>query len=126
PDFPVDREIIELVHKYMREDHNQYAPMPGTVELRHSIANVLSDTYNHHVNAETEITITAGATQAIYSAIAAFVSPGDEVILFDPAYDSYNPAIRLNGGIPIHINLKYPGFYIDWNEVRSKITARTK
>jgi methionine transaminase len=126
PDFPLDEEIIQLVHKYMVDGHNQYAPMPGTVSLRESIASMIKRTYNHSVVADTEITITAGATQAIFSTIAAFVSPGDEVILFDPSYDSYNPAIRLNGGIPVHINLRFPDFTIDWAEVRSRITPRTR
>jgi methionine transaminase len=84
------------------------------------------NTYQHRVNPETDITVTAGATQAIFSIISAFVNPGDEVIVFDPAYDSYNPAIRLNGGIPIHINLQHPDFSIDWNYVRTKISSRTK
>src|SRR5690606_4450032 len=83
-------------------------------------------TYNHPVNPETEITISAGATEALYASIAAFVHPGDEVIVFDPAYDSYNPAIRLNGGVPMHINLKYPDFSIDWEEVKSRITSSTR
>jgi methionine transaminase len=126
PDFPIDPGLIELVNQSMEEGHNQYAPMPGTMALRSAIAGIIKRTYNRSVNPETEITITAGATQAIYSAIAAFISPGDEVILFDPSYDSYNPAIRLNGGIPIHINLKLPLFAIDWDEVTSKITSRTR
>jgi methionine aminotransferase len=126
PDFPIDDEIIELVSKAMRDGHNQYAPMPGTPALRSAIAEVILRSYQRRVDPETEITITAGATEAIYSAIAALVSAGDEVILFDPSYDSYDPAIRLNGGIPIHINLRFPGFSIDWAEVRSRITTRTR
>lgn len=126
PDFPVDPAIISMVDRYMREGHNQYAPMAGVPALRQAIASVIERTYNTNVDPETEIVITAGATQAIFSAIAAFVSPGDEVILFDPSYDSYNPAIRLNGGIPVHINLRYPGFNIDWDEVRLRITSRTR
>lgn len=126
PDFPIDEEIIELVSKAMRDGHNQYAPMPGAIALRNGISAVVRRTYQRTVDPETEITITAGATEAIYSTIAALVSAGDEVILFDPAYDSYNPAIRLNGGVPIHINLRFPEFSIDWNEVRARITPRTK
>jgi methionine aminotransferase len=126
PDFPIDDEIIELVSKAMRDGHNQYAPMPGTPALRNAISSVIQRTYHRTVDPETEITITAGATEAIYSTIAAFVSAGDEVILFDPAYDSYDPAIRLNGGIPVHINLRFPDFSIEWEEVRSRITPRTK
>jgi methionine aminotransferase len=100
--------------------------MPGAPALRNIIAEVIFKTYNHQVNPETEITISAGATEALYASIAAFVHPGDEVIVFDPAYDSYNPAIRLNGGVPVHINLRYPDFSIDWEEVKSRITSRTR
>ena len=110
----------------MVDGHNQYAPMPGTLALREAIAAVIQGSYNRSVDPETEITITAGATQAIFSTIASFVSPGDEVIVFDPAYDSYNPSIRLNGGIPVHINLNYPDFHIDWDHVRRRINRRTR
>jgi methionine transaminase len=126
PDFPVDKKIIELINRFMLEGHNQYAPMPGVPALRNVIAEVISKTYSHATDPETEITIAAGATEAIFSAITALVHPGDEVIVFDPAYDSYNPAIRLNGGIPVHINLRYPDFSIDWEEVKSKINLRTR
>lgn len=126
PDFNIDREIIDLVHRFMLEGNNQYAPMPGVPALRNSIAETISKSYDHHPNPETEITVTAGATESIFSIIAAFVHPGDEVILFDPSYDSYNPSIRLNGGIPVHINLSFPDFTMDWNLIRSKISARTK
>lgn len=126
PDFQVDPVVIDLIHKQMKAGHNQYAPMPGAPALRNIIAEVIFKTYNHQVNPETEITISAGATEALYASIAAFVHPGDEVIVFDPAYDSYNPAIRLNGGVPVHINLNYQDFSIDWEEVKSRITSRTR
>lgn len=126
PDFQVDPVVIDLIHKQMKAGHNQYAPMPGAPALRNVIAGVISKTYNHNVNPETEITISAGATEALYAAIAALVHPGDEVIVFDPAYDSYNPAIRLNGGVPVHIDLRYPDFSIDWEEVKSRISSRTR
>jgi methionine aminotransferase len=126
PDFQVDPVLIDLIHKQMKAGHNQYAPMPGAPALRDIIAEVIFKTYNHQVNPETEITISAGATEALYASIAAFVHPGDEVIVFDPAYDSYNPTIRLNGGVPVHINLNYPDFSIDWEEVKSRITSRTR
>jgi methionine aminotransferase len=100
--------------------------MPGVPLLRQRISEVVLKTYNHHADPETEITITAGATEGIFAAISAFINPGDEVILFDPAYDSYDPAIRLNGGIPVQINLLYPGFSIDWDQVRKKISSKTK
>ncbi len=126
PDFPIDERLISLVQQKMREGYNQYAPMPGLPVLREVIARVIFETYHHQANPETDITITAGATQAIYATISALISAGDEVILFDPSYDCYNPAIRLNGGTPVHINLSQPDFSIDWELVKSKITPRTK
>ena len=126
PDFMIDEKIISLVYKYMLEGHNQYAPMPGTPALRKSIAEVILKTYGRTVDPDTQITITSGATESTYSVIAALISPGDEVIIFDPSYDSYNPAVRLNGGVPIHINLNPEDFSIDWQTVRSKIGPRTR
>jgi methionine transaminase len=126
PDFAVDQTIIDLVHRFMLEGNNQYAPMPGVPLLRQQIAQVIHQTHNYRVDADTEITITAGATEGIFAAISAFINPGDEVILFDPAYDSYDPAIRLNGGVPVQINLTYPDFSIDWDLVKKKITRKTK
>jgi methionine aminotransferase len=126
PDFMIDEAIINLVHKYMLAGNNQYAPMPGTVELRGAIAQVIQSTYGRTVDPDAEITITAGATEATYSVIAALISPGDEVIIFDPSYDSYNPVVRLNGGKPVHINLRPPDFTIPWETVRAKITPRTR
>lgn len=126
PDFQIDEKIIELVYKYMREGYNQYAPMPGMPALKQVIAEVILRTYAHTIDADTEVTITPGATEAIFSAVAACISAGDEVILFDPSYDSYNPAIRLNGGIPVHINMSFPSYTVDWDLVRNKITPRTR
>ena len=126
PDFKVDPVLIDLIYKFMKEGHNQYAPMPGTPALRSSIANVVQQTYSYQVDPESEITITAGGTEAIFAAITGLVGKGDEIIVFDPSYDCYNPAIRLNGGVPVHINLRYPNFTIDWEEVKSRITPRTK
>jgi methionine aminotransferase len=126
PDFPIDRKIIELVTKFMLEDHNQYAPMSGVPALRTVISEVIQRSFHRQVDPETEITITSGATEAIYSVIAAFITPGDEVIVFDPSYDSYNPVIRLNGGIPVHINLEFPEFSVDWNQVEAKVSPRTR
>lgn len=110
----------------MREGHNQYAPMPGVPALRQIIAKVIEETCKHQVDPETEITVTAGGTEAIFATIASLVSQGEEVIMFDPAYDCYDPAVRLNGGVPVHINLRYPKFTIDWDEVADKITDRTR
>lgn len=126
PDFPVDSKLVDLIYSRMREGFNQYAPMPGAPALRQVIADVISKTYNRATDPETEITVTAGGTEALFSVIAALVHAGDEVIVFDPAYDSYNPAIRLNGGVPVHINLTYPDFSINWDEVKSRITPRTR
>ncbi len=126
PDFSIDKKLIELVYRYMLEDHNQYAPMSGTPALRGAIADVIHRSFLRAVDPESEITVTSGATEGIYAVIAAFITPGDEVIVFDPSYDSYNPAIRINGGTPVHINLRYPDFSVDWDLVKSKITGRTK
>lgn len=126
PDFHISEKLIELVDQYMKEGRNQYAPMPGLPELRNSIAESIAFKYNISVNPETEITINSGATEAIYATISALINSGDEVILFDPAYDCYDPTIRLNGGIPVHLTLKQPAFNIDWAEVEKNITKKTK
>lgn len=126
PDFSIDKKIIDLVHKCMVEGHNQYAPMAGVQVLREIIARVVHQSYGHHVDPETQITITSGATEGIFASLSAFVRQGDEVIIFDPSYDSYAPGVILNGGIPVHINLRFPDFSIDWDEVRSKITQKTR
>ena len=126
PDFDIDPKLVALVHEFMLKGHNQYATMPGVAALRQILAEVIVQTHNRQVNWETDITVTSGATEGIFACISAFISPGDEVILFDPAYDSYDPAIRLNGGIPIQINLTFPDFSIDWNIVQKKITPRTR
>ncbi len=126
PDFKVSEKLIEIIHQKMKEGHNQYAPMAGVPSLRNAIADVIDKTYNYKVDPETDITVTAGGTEAIFATISGLVSPGDEVILFDPSYDCYGPAIRLNGGIPVSINLLPPDFGIDWDQVKSKISSRTK
>ena len=126
PDFPVSEKLIDLIYQNMKLGQNQYAPMPGVPALRKIIAEVIVNTYQRPTDFETEVTVTAGGTEAIFSTITALIATGDEVILFDPSYDCYDPAIRLNGGIPIHINLKPPYFGIDWQEVEDKITSRTK
>lgn len=126
PDFEIDPKLIELVNHFMTNGLNQYATMPGVAALRQILAEVIRNSYKHPVSWESDITITSGATEGIYACISAFISPGDEVILFDPAYDSYDPAIRLNGGVPVQINLTFPGYAIDWDVVRKKITSRTR
>jgi methionine aminotransferase len=126
PDFKIDEEIIHLVHRFMLEGNNQYAPMPGLPALRQIISAVVKNSYQLSTNPETEITITAGATEGIFACISAFITAGDEVIIFDPAYDSYEPAVRLNGGIPVQVNLQFPDFSIDWAAVKKKITSRSR
>ena len=110
PDFPSDRRLIDLVSKYMQQGYNQYAPMPGVKVLRERLSQKIELLYGLSVNPDTEITITSGATQAIFSAITAFVHPGDEVIIVEPAYDCYKPAIELNGGIAVQYTLQFPDY----------------
>ncbi len=126
PDFPIDPKLIQLVSKAMAEGHNQYAPMPGHPALKKKIADLVQKTYQRATDPDSEVLITAGGTQAIFSTVSAFIQAGDEVIIFDPSYDCYDPAVRLNGGVPVHINLLPPDFSIPWDEVRSKINSRTK
>ena len=126
PNFNCPDELISLVNKHMNEVHNQYAPMPGIMSLREIIAEKTEELYSSKYNPETEITITAGATQAIYTAIASTVREGDEVIIFGPAYDCYLPAIELNGGKPVYLLLKEPTYSIDWNAVKKVINHHTR
>lgn len=126
PDFPVSEKLISLVNKNMKAGHNQYSPMAGYMPLREAIADKVNHLYSAAYDPEKEITITSGATQAIYTAIASIINEGEEVIIFDPAYDCYAPAIRLNGGIPVQVQLKGPDFHIDWNEVKKMVNQRTR
>lgn len=126
PDFDADPVLMELARKHTASAFNQYAPMPGALPLREEIAVVLQNCYGAAYHPDTEITVTAGATQAIYTAIAAFINQGDEVIVFEPAYDCYIPAIQVHGGIPKPIALTYPGFGINWEQVMSAISERTR
>lgn len=126
PDFYPDQKLLELSAKYMNTGFNQYAPMQGVIQLRERIAEILQSCYKASYSPDAEITVTAGATYAIYTCIAAFINKGDEVIIFEPAYDCYSPAIEVHGGVTVPIELQYPGFTIDWNFVKSKITSKTK
>ncbi|MBX7183217.1 MAG: methionine aminotransferase [Bacteroidia bacterium] len=126
PDFPCSEELVSLVNQAMKKGLNQYAPMPGLLELRETLSEKIQDSYSAIYNPDTEITITSGGTQALFTAISALVKEGDEVLLFEPCYDSYAPAIELSGGIPIYIQLKAPDFHIDWNEVKKMIRQKTK
>lgn len=126
PDFGCDPLLLELAQKYMQSGFNQYAPMQGVLPLRQRIAEIIQTCYNANYDPDTEITITAGATQGIYTAIAATINKGDEVIVFEPAYDCYVPAIEIHGGIAIPLQLNYPGFTINWEEVKQKVNAKTR
>ena len=126
PDFDVNDELIDRVNHYMKAGFNQYAPMPGVPVLREKISSKISELYGYKYDANTEITVTSGATEALYAAISAVVNPGDEVIIFEPAYDSYMPAITLNGGVTKFIQLKFPEYSVDWDLVRDTITDKTR
>jgi len=126
PDFDCDPTLFALVQKYMRQGFNQYSPMEGIFPLRESIAQKIYNSYGVNYNPATEITITAGATEAVYCAIAATVRTGDEVIYFEPAFDSYLPNILMQGGVPVPIALHYPDYKIDWGLVRSKMNKNTR
>jgi methionine aminotransferase len=126
PDFPMDPVLVELVNKAMRDGFNQYAPMAGHTPLLRSIADKIELLYKHKVEPDSEITVTAGGTYAIYTALTTILEPGDEVIIFEPAYDSYIPNIIINGALPVPIPLEYPTYRIDWEKVRAAKTAKTK
>jgi len=128
PDFACDPALVDLVTDAMRGGHNQYPPMTGLPALRQAIAAKIETTYGHRYDANTEITVTAGASQAIQSAILAVVHPGDEVIVIEPAYDCYAPAIALAGGIvvPVTMRLDADGYRVEWADVRAAVTPRTR
>ena len=126
PDFNCSEELINLVDFYMKKGENQYAPMPGTERLRKQISLKVKRDYDREYNFNNEITITAGATQALFTAFSAIINPGDEIILFEPAYDSYLPAIKINAGIPIGIQMNKQDFSIPWEKVRETINSKTK
>jgi methionine transaminase len=126
PDYPMNEELISLVNEAMKNGFNQYAPMQGYMPLREVLAEKIQSLYHTVINPEKQITITPGGTYAIYSSLITVLQPGDEVIVFEPAYDSYIPNIEINGAIAVRINLQFPEYKIDWNEVRKKITAKTR
>ena len=126
PDFDTYPELITRVEKFMREGHNQYAPMQGVMPLRERIAEKTYDMYGAQYDPATEITVTSGATEAVFAAISAVVQKDDEVIIFEPAYDAYDPVVRLNGGIPIYVQLKFPDYNVDWDEVKNTVSSKTK
>jgi methionine transaminase len=126
PDYPMSEGLRAKVAEAMKNGHNQYAPMPGLIGLRESIAEKVEFLYKTKINPDTEITITPGGTYAIYSSLTTILQPGDEVILFEPAYDSYIPNIEINGAKAVPLPLTYPDYKIDWELVRSSITTKTK
>jgi methionine transaminase len=126
PDFPMSSELTGLVNDAMKNNFNQYSPMPGWMPLRESIAEKVAFLYQTEINPATEITITPGGTYAIYSALTTILQPGDEVIVFEPAYDSYIPNIETNGAKAVRINLVYPDYHIDWPAVQNAISEKTK
>jgi methionine aminotransferase len=126
PDFPSSEALIDLVYQYMQRGYNQYAPLAGVPVLCQRLAGKIGQLYQAEMDPETEITMTAGATQGIFTAIAAFVHPGDEVILLEPAYDSYLPSIELAGGVPVPCLLSAPNFRVDWEAVAGLITPKTR
>ncbi|GGC02886.1 aminotransferase [Oxalicibacterium flavum] len=126
PDFDCDPELLRLMQEALQSGHNQYAPMAGVPALREAVAQQIQALYGRTYDPGTEITITAGATQAIHAAISALVRPGDEVILFEPAFDSYEPAILLNGGKPVPIRLRAPDYRPDWDAVLAALSPRTR
>ncbi len=126
PDFDPPRRLLDRVNHHMAAGRNQYAPMAGVAPLRAAIAAKVAALYGAHYDVEQEVTVTAGATQAIFTAISACVRPGDEVIVFAPVYDSYGPAIELNGGKVVHAMLGATNYLPDWEAVRALVSARTR
>lgn len=126
PDFDCDPALIDAVDRAMREGHNQYAPMPGVLALREAIAAKVQQLYGASYDPASEVQVTSGATAGLYATLTALVHPGDEVILFEPCYDSYVPVIRLSGGTPVFVSLRYPDYRVDWDEVKRKLTPRTR
>ena len=126
PDYPMPEELASLVSKAMKNNYNQYAPMPGYRPLMEAIAEKIAFLYGNNVHPADEITITPGGTYAIYTAITSALQPGDEVIVFQPGYDSYIPNVVVNGGVPVLVDLEFPQYKINWELVRQKITPRTR
>jgi methionine transaminase len=126
PDFPMDERLHESVYRAMRDGYNQYAPMAGYLPLRESIVEKVLLTYDRSLDPGTEITITPGGTYAIYTALTTILEPGDEVIVFEPCYDSYIPNIEVNGAHAVRIPLTLPNYRIDWDTVREKISPKTR
>ncbi|MFT5706905.1 MAG: methionine aminotransferase [Oceanospirillaceae bacterium] len=126
PDFNGPKLLLDAVNKHVTNGQNQYAPMAGITELREQIAKKVANIYGRVVCSQTEVTVTSGATEAIYAAIAAVVHAGDEVIVLDPAFDCYDPAIVLNGGKAVHVQLEAPKFELDWAAISAVVSSKTR
>ncbi len=126
PDFPMPEGLVDLVAKAMRDGYNQYLPMQGYLPLREAIADKVNMLYSTNIDPAEEITITPGGTYALYTAMSSLLHPGDEVIVFEPAYDSYIPGIQVNGAVPVRIPLQFPGYKINWASVENSLTDRTR
>jgi len=126
PDFDCARALRDLVTKYINAGLNQYPPMAGVMRLRERVAEKVEALYGTKYDPEHEVTVTPGATYGIFTAVATLVRPGDEVILFEPAYDSYAPSIEVSGGVPVYVQLRYPDYSIDWQQVQRAITPKTR
>ena len=126
PDFEMSESLMALVDKAMKDGYNQYAPMPGWMPLRESIAEKVQFLYGNELDPGDDITITPGGTYAIYTALTTILQPGDEVIAFEPAYDSYIPNIEVNGAKAVLIKLEYPNYKINWSAVKEKVSEKTK
>ena len=126
PDYPMDDELMSLVNEAMLKGFNQYVPMQGYTPLREVLAEKVQSLYQAIIHPDSQITITPGGTYAIYTALTTVLQPGDEVIIFEPAYDSYIPNVEINGAVPVLLNLQFPEYKIDWTEVKQKITAKTR
>ena len=126
PDFDAPPELIDLVHFHSQKGRNQYAPSDGLPDFRVEIGKTFGEAYGKKIDPVEEVTVTSGATEAIMAAVTALVAPGDEVIIFDPSYDSYDPLVRLNGGVPVRINLSSPNYAIDWPAFESSLGEKTK
>jgi methionine aminotransferase len=126
PDFDCSPELVETVARHMHAGANQYAPMPGVFALRAALARKIERLYGRRYDPDTEITVTSGATEGIFSTLTALVRAGDEVVVFQPAYDLYVPAIRLSGGVPMFVSLRPPAYRIDWDDVRKAVSPRTR
>lgn len=126
PDYPMNEELTDLVNRAMKDGHNQYVHMAGLLQLRERLAEKIEKLYDNTVNPQTQITVTPGGTYGIYTSLTTILQPGDEVIVFEPAYDSYIPNVEVNGAKAVRVSLQFPSYNIPWDEVKQKVTNKTK